>query len=116
MNQRKTKPQKPRGFSEEGMAYMSDTARVSARQIVELGAGGRLVIPAPMRAALGIKIGDRLMVRLDGNELRVHTYEEGLRQAREIVGKYLPANADPVDDFLKWKRQQAKMEQAKYYK
>ena len=61
-----------------------------AHATVELAAGGRLVIPAPMRAALGMKIGDRLTVRLEGNELRIHTYEEGLRQAHEAVGKYLP--------------------------
>jgi bifunctional DNA-binding transcriptional regulator/antitoxin component of YhaV-PrlF toxin-antitoxin module len=75
-----------------------------------------LVVPASMRAALGLKIGDRLTLRLEGNELRLHTFEEGLRQAREVIAKYLPVNADPVEDFLRWKRDQAKVEETKYQK
>jgi bifunctional DNA-binding transcriptional regulator/antitoxin component of YhaV-PrlF toxin-antitoxin module len=75
-----------------------------------------LVIPAPMRAALGMKIGDRLTVQLDGNQLRIYTFQEGLRQAREIIGKYLPKDVDPVEDFLRWKRQQAALEQTKLEK
>jgi len=72
------------------------------------------VIPAPMRAALGMKIGDRLNIVCDGQQIRVFGYREGLRQAREIIQKYLPAGVDPVDDFLRWKREQAALEEAKF--
>jgi bifunctional DNA-binding transcriptional regulator/antitoxin component of YhaV-PrlF toxin-antitoxin module len=113
MRQRKSKTRKLPGFSDEGASFTAPPDRASSQQTVELGAGGRLVIPAPMRAALGMKVGDKLTVRLDGNQLRVYTFEEGLRQAREIVGKYLPAGADPVEDFLQWKREQAALEEAK---
>ena len=64
-----------------------------------------------MRTALGIKVGDRLTVRLEGHELRIHTYEEGLRQAHELVGKYLPENA--VDEFLRWRREEGAREAKK---
>ncbi len=64
-----------------------------------------------MRAALGMKIGDRLVVRVEGDELRIHTYEAGIRRMQERVSKFLPANA--VDEFLKWKRLEAAKEQAK---
>jgi hypothetical protein len=64
-----------------------------------------------MRAALGMKVGDRLTVRLDGRELRIHTYEEGLRQAHELVGKSLPEKA--VDDFLRWRREEGAREAKK---
>jgi len=102
------------GFSEDAALYVADaTASAPSHQTVELGAGGRLVIPAAMRAALGMKVGDRVTVELDGNQLRIYTYNEGLRQAREIIGKYLPAGVDPVEDFLRWKREQAALEQAK---
>ena len=69
-----------------------------------------------MREALGIKIGDRLTVRLDGRQLRIYTFEEGLRQARDIIGKYLPPGVDPVEDFLQWKREQAALEKDKMKK
>jgi AbrB family looped-hinge helix DNA binding protein len=116
MRQRKSKTPKPPGFADHGASFAAPPDRPSSQQTVEVGAGGRLVIPAPMRAALGIKVGDKLTVRLEGNQLRVYTFEEGLRQAREIVGKYLPAGADPVEDFLQWKGEQAALEEAKYEK
>jgi bifunctional DNA-binding transcriptional regulator/antitoxin component of YhaV-PrlF toxin-antitoxin module len=118
MRQRKPRAKKRSGFSEDAAAPYDAAAKppVSASQTVELGAGGRLVIPAPMRAALGMKVGDRLTVRLEGNQLKIHTFREGLRQAREIVGKYLPAGVDAVDDFLRWRREQAALEEAKYEK
>jgi AbrB family looped-hinge helix DNA binding protein len=109
-------PKKP-GLSEDAARYSADAkSPVSSRQTVELGAGGRLVIPAPMREALGMKVGDRLTVRLEGNELRIYTYREGLRQARELISKVLPPGVDAVDDFLQWKREQAALEEAKYNK
>jgi len=104
------------GFSEEPASFGAPPAGTPVQQTVELGAGGRLVIPAAMRAALGMKVGDRLTVRLEGNELRIHTYGEGLRRVREILARHLPPGVDAVDDFLRWKREQAALEAAKYEK
>jgi AbrB family looped-hinge helix DNA binding protein len=117
MSRKRSERNKKPGLSEDSTPYVSRPKPVrSSHATVELAAGGRLVIPAAMRTRLGMKVGDRLTVRLEGNELRIHTYEEGLRQAREIVAKYLPPDADPVEDFLQWKREQAKTEKAKYEK
>jgi AbrB family looped-hinge helix DNA binding protein len=93
-----------------GLAEGKQSAFGSDRQFVELGAAGRLVIPAAFRAALGMKPGDKLTVRLEGNELRIYTYAEGLRRARELARKYLPDNA--VDEFLAYKRREAEREWA----
>jgi AbrB family looped-hinge helix DNA binding protein len=112
MRQSKPKPRKQSGLSEEGASYSTGVpGRVPSQQTVELGAGGRLVIPAPMRAALGMKVGDRLTVRLEGDELRVHTYAVGIRRLQERIGRSLPENA--VDEFLRWKRKEATKEEAK---
>jgi len=109
MRQKKPRRSKKTGFSEGSAPYAADSKPSAPTHVaVELAAGGRLVIPAPMRTALGMKIGDRLTVRLEGHELRIHTYEEGLRQANELVGKYLPGNS--VDEFLRWKREEAARE------
>jgi AbrB family looped-hinge helix DNA binding protein len=107
-SKRTKKPRRP-GFSEEGAAYEAAalTPRVT-HQTVELGAGGRIVIPAPMREALGIKVGDRLTVRLEGDELRVYTFEAAIRRIQHLVGPYLPS----VDEFLRYKREEAAKEQA----
>ena len=112
MRQRKPKQPKKAGFSEDSAPYTAGSKPPEpTHATVELAAGGRLVIPAPMRAKLGMKIGDRLTVRLEGNELRIHTYEEGLRQANELVGKYLPGSS--VDEFLRWKSEEGARETKK---
>lgn len=110
MRQRRSTPRKPTGFSEDSAAFDSPPDRGSTLQIAELGAGGRLVIPAPMRAALGMKVGDRLTVQLEGNQVSISTYREGIRRAQELMRPYLPEKA--VDDFLNWKRREAAKEEA----
>ncbi|MBI4273783.1 MAG: AbrB/MazE/SpoVT family DNA-binding domain-containing protein [Rhizobiales bacterium] len=80
------------------------------QQTVELGAGGRLVIPAPMREALGMKPGDRLNVRLEGRELRIYSLAEGLRRARAIVRKFVPEGVSLVDELIADRRREAERE------
>jgi AbrB family looped-hinge helix DNA binding protein len=114
MRHKKARVPKQSGFAEESqtpLASPTSTVR-SMHEHVELGAGGRLVIPAKMRAALGMKIGDRLNVRLEGNELRIYTYKEGLRRVQTMVEKEMPGNGHEVDDFLAWKREEAAREWA----
>lgn len=110
MRHRKSKTPKPPGFSDDGASFASPPDRPSSQQTVEVGAGGRLVIPAPMRAALGIKVGDKLSVRLEGDQLSIYTAMAGIRRAQERLAPYLPKDA--VDQFLRWKRQEAAKEEA----
>jgi AbrB family looped-hinge helix DNA binding protein len=98
-------------FSEEPASFGAAPAGTPVQQTVELGAGGRLVIPAAMRAALGVKVGDRLTIRLEDDELCVYTYAAGIRRLQERMRRYLPENA--VDEFLRWKREEAAKEEAK---
>ena len=103
---RKSKiPAKPRGFAEERQSTFD-----SDRQVVELGAGGRLVIPAPFRAALGMKPGDKLLVRLEGNELRIYTQREAIRRGQELVRKYIPEGVSLADELIAERRAEAAKE------
>ena len=94
-----------KGFAEQGAGLAPSQA-----QKVELGAGGRLVIPAPMRAALGMKEGDKVLVRLEGNELRIYTYQEGIRRAQEIVRSFVPPDVSLVDELIADRRAEAARE------
>jgi AbrB family looped-hinge helix DNA binding protein len=80
------------------------------RQKVELGPGGRVVIPAPMRAALGMKTGDKLVARLEGNEVRIYTMEEALRRAQAIVRSFVPEGVSLVDELIAERRREAAKE------
>ena len=117
MRHRKRKIGEREGFSEDAAAPYDAAAKTSAptQQIVELGAGGRLVIPAPMRAALGMKVGDRLTVRLDGDQLSIYTFQAGIRRRAGAVAP-VPSRRMPVDEFLRWKREEAAIEEAKLAK
>ncbi|MGD0547540.1 MAG: AbrB/MazE/SpoVT family DNA-binding domain-containing protein [Terracidiphilus sp.] len=77
---------------------------------VRIGAKGRLVIPAAMRAALGISDGDMLdLIVMDG-ELRIATMQERLRRAQESVRKYVPAGVSLADELSAERREAAKHE------
>lgn len=96
---------KRKGFAEKGRELTPAQA-----QKVELGAGGRLVIPAAMRAALGMKEGDKVLVRLEGNELRIYTYEEATRRAQEMVRSFVSPGVSLVDELIADRRAEAARE------
>jgi AbrB family looped-hinge helix DNA binding protein len=97
--------EKNKGFAEQVVGLTSTQA-----QKVELGAGGRVVIPAPMRAALGMKEGDKVLVRLEGNEIRIYTYQEAMRRAQEIVRSFVPPGVSLVDELIADRRAEAARE------
>ncbi|MGH9899774.1 MAG: AbrB/MazE/SpoVT family DNA-binding domain-containing protein, partial [Pyrinomonadaceae bacterium] len=47
--------------------------------------GGRVVIPAAHRRALGLEIGDEVIIRLVEGELRILTRTEAVRLAQDMV-------------------------------
>ena len=98
------------GERRKGFAEQSVEMQPAQAQKVELGAGGRLVIPAPMRAALGMKEGDKVLVRLEGHELRIYTYQEAMRRAQEIVRSFVPPGVSLVDELIADRRAEAARE------
>jgi AbrB family looped-hinge helix DNA binding protein len=101
------------GVAEERQAPFDATVHRSAdsdQQVVEMGAAGRLVIPAAFRAALGMKPGDKLTVTLEANELRIYTRREGIRRAREIIRKYVPEGVSLADELIADRRAEAARE------
>jgi len=77
---------------------------------MRIGDKGRIVIPAEMRAALGIEDGEILDVKVVDGELRIATFRERLRQAQERVRQYVPAGVSLVDELSAERREAAKHE------
>ncbi len=67
---------------------------------VKVCEGGRIIIPAEFRKALGVHTGDTLMLSLQGNELHLFTFAEAARQAQETFRKYVPEGRSIVDEFI----------------
>jgi AbrB family looped-hinge helix DNA binding protein len=47
---------------------------------------GRVVIPASFRAALGLKVGDEIDLRIKDNEIRISTLKSRLERSRQRLG------------------------------
>lgn len=77
---------------------------------VEVGAGGRIVIPSAFREALGVREGDRLVVKFSDGEVHLTSKQFALRRAQEIVRKHVPAGTSLVDELIADRRREAAQE------
>lgn len=71
--------------------------------------GGRLVIPVDYRKAMGLEIGDEVMLRMKDNELCIYPAREALKRVRQLVRKYSPTK-HMVDDLIAERRRESKNE------
>lgn len=79
-------------------------AQIKAR--VVLGEKGRLVIPAAMREALGLKVGDAVDLWVQDRELRISTMESRIAEVqRRMQAFYGPGRI--VSDELSAERREA---------
>ena len=54
-----------------------------------LSKGGRLVLPAKMRKALDLKSGDEVILRLEGDSIRVIPLAQAVAQAQKLVRSHV---------------------------
>ena len=74
-----------------------------------LGQQGRLVIPAEVRAALGLRPGDRLRLHLDGGRLVLERPQDALVELRAL-GASVPQRRSLVEELLADRRAAAAVE------
>ncbi|MEO7223687.1 MAG: AbrB/MazE/SpoVT family DNA-binding domain-containing protein [Devosia sp.] len=100
-------------FQKWRTAYEAARKQSSARSImvrVEVKEGGRILLPAELRVALGIGEGDALMAEVVDGELRLLPRATAVRRAQEMVRQFIPAGANVVDDFIADRRREAQRE------
>jgi AbrB family looped-hinge helix DNA binding protein len=71
---------------------------------------GRVVIPASYRRALGINVGDEVVLRIEGDELRITTLKRRIEQARRRIRRYVKPGRSLADEFIAERREAAKRE------
>jgi AbrB family looped-hinge helix DNA binding protein len=69
--------------------------------------GGRVVIPAEHRRALGLEVGDEVIIRLVDGELRILTRAEAIRRAQSLVRRKVKKGRSLVDELTKERRAEA---------
>jgi len=80
------------------------------RQVV-IGDRGRLVLPADVRAELGLEQGSRLLLdtHADGS-LRLRPYQSVAEGGRGMLSDLAPSDASMVDELLDERRREAELE------
>jgi len=71
---------------------------------------GRIVIPASFRKALGISIGDEVVLRLEDDELRISTVKRRIERARNLVRRYVKPGVSLADELISERREAAERE------
>lgn len=81
---------------------------------VKIAANGRVCIPADVRARLGVKDGDSLLLEESDEGVVLRTTEQAVREAQAIFRKMMKGKPDfTVDDFLREKRAEARRQEAR---
>ena len=71
---------------------------------------GRVVIPAAFRKAMGINVGDEVVLRIEDNELRILTLKQRIERAQRLVRQHVKPGTSLVDELIADRREAAKRE------
>jgi AbrB family looped-hinge helix DNA binding protein len=70
----------------------------------KLGEGGRIVIPAEYRQALGLQVGDEVILRLEDGTLSIFTPRQAIKYAQDLLRPYLPEGRSLSDELIAERR------------
>jgi AbrB family looped-hinge helix DNA binding protein len=89
---------------------MEHTMTVNAETRQRVNENGRVVIPASFRKALGINIGDEVVLRMEDDELKITTLKRRVERAQRLVRKHVKRGTSLVDDLIAERRKAARNE------
>lgn len=72
--------------------------------------GGRIVIPAEFRRALGLDVGDEVILDLAEGQLTLLTPQQAVKRAQELVRRYVPRGRRLADELIAERRTEAARE------
>lgn len=77
----------------------------------KIGPGGRVVIPAAFREALGMGEGADVMISVDGHKITFVTPRAAAMAAREAISRLVPPGVSLVDELLADRRAEVEAEE-----
>jgi AbrB family looped-hinge helix DNA binding protein len=77
----------------------------SVRAVIDQG--GRVLIPADLRRALGIAPGDAVDLRMDGQSLRIRSLSGVVRDAQARADRWVAKGESVVDELIEERRREA---------
>ena len=91
---------KPAGFADGRGHYAPAETTVQTT----LGADGRLLIPAALRDAAGIKRGDKVMLRVEDGQIVVESWRATIRRVQDMLAHLKVPGESVVDQFIAERR------------
>jgi AbrB family looped-hinge helix DNA binding protein len=82
-----------------------------AARHVRIAPGGRVVIPAEFRKALGLAVGDDLVIELKEGELQLRSLDAAIRRVQDMVRRYVPEGVSLADELIRERREEAAREE-----
>ncbi|MCU1316088.1 MAG: Transcriptional regulator, AbrB family [Candidatus Acidoferrum typicum] len=89
---------------------MKHTMTVNTETRQRVNENGRIVIPASFRKALGINIGDEVVLRMEDDELRITTLKRRVERAQRLVQKHVKRGTSLVNELIAERREAARNE------
>ena len=83
-------------------------------ETVVLGESGRIVLPAAIRNAFGLKTGDRLTVAVNGNRIEILSMDMALKEIRESIIEKHGSMEGLLDEFLEERHEEGRRERAEH--
>ena len=75
---------------------------------VRVDSAGRVVIPGAVRRHLGIEPGEDLILSEDESGIRLQTFEQAVKAAREAFAPYRVPGVSVVDDLIREREEEAR--------
>ncbi len=75
--------------------------------------GGVIQVPAGFLESMGVAEGDQVQLALDGDVVRVLSRAAAIREAQELVRRYVPEGVSLVDELLAERRAEAAREEGR---
>jgi antitoxin PrlF len=70
----------------------------------KIAEGGRIVIPAEYRQAMGVQVGDDVILQLEREELCIFSVSQAIKRAQELVSRYIPQDRSLADELVAERR------------
>jgi bifunctional DNA-binding transcriptional regulator/antitoxin component of YhaV-PrlF toxin-antitoxin module len=71
---------------------------------VRVGKNEEVRIPAGFSKAMGIRVGDEVVLRIEDNELRILTLKQRIARAQRLVRRYVKSGESLSDELIAERR------------
>jgi AbrB family looped-hinge helix DNA binding protein len=72
-----------------------------------IGEGGRVVLPAAYRKALGVGVGDEVVLTLEDDGLRITTLAKAVERSQALARRYVRGKRSLSRELLRERRREA---------